>query len=90
MSWTTTTIDKNDAVWPKNVHVELAEAIHRGDSKGKRETKEHEGGGVGISNGADFGGPGHVRLNFGCPRERLREILRRMKAVVARAPGRRV
>jgi bifunctional pyridoxal-dependent enzyme with beta-cystathionase and maltose regulon repressor activities len=30
-----------------------------------------------------------VRLNFGCPRERLREILRRMKAVVARAPGRR-
>ncbi len=41
------------------------------------------------ANGADFGGPGHVRLNFGCPRERLREILRRMKAVVARAPGRR-
>ena len=38
----------------------------------------------------NFGGPGHVRLNFGCPRDRLREILRRMKAVVARAPGRRV
>ena len=48
---------------------------------------EFEKGGVGLSNGADFGGPGHVRLNFGCPRERLREILRRMKAVVARAPG---
>ena len=58
LSWTTTTIDKNDAVWPKNVHVELAEAIHRGDSKGKRETKEHEGGGVGISNGDDA--PGFV------------------------------
>jgi cystathionine beta-lyase len=49
---------------------------------------EFEKGGIGFSNGADFGGPGHVRLNFGCPRERLREILRRMKAVVARAPGR--
>jgi cystathionine beta-lyase len=49
---------------------------------------EFEKGGVGLSNGADFGGPGHVRLNFGCPRERLREILRRMKVVVARAPGR--
>ena len=48
---------------------------------------EFEKGGVGLSNGADFGGPGHVRLNFGCPRDRLREILRRMKAVVARAPG---
>jgi cystathionine beta-lyase len=50
---------------------------------------EFEKGGVGLSNGADFGGPGHVRLNFGCPRERLREILRRMKKVVERAPGRR-
>ena len=49
---------------------------------------EFEKGGVGLSNGADFGGPGHVRLNFGCPRDRLREILRRMKKVVARAPGR--
>lgn len=47
-----------------------------------------EQGGVGLTNGADFGGPGHVRLNFGCPRERLREILRRMREVVARAPRR--
>lgn len=50
---------------------------------------EFEQGGVGLSNGADFGGPGHVRLNFGCPRERLQEILRRMRKVVERAPGRR-
>ncbi len=48
---------------------------------------EFEKGGDGLSNGADFGGPGHVRLNFGCPRERLREILRRMKKVVDRARG---
>ena len=26
-----------DAIWPENVHVELAKAIHRDDSKGKRE-----------------------------------------------------
>ena len=48
-----------------------------------------EQGGVGLGNGADFAGAGHVRINFGCPRDRLREILRRMKAVVAKAPGRR-
>ena len=49
---------------------------------------EFEKGGVGFSNGADFGGPQHVRLNFGCPRPRLQEILRRMEAVVQRAPRR--
>jgi bifunctional pyridoxal-dependent enzyme with beta-cystathionase and maltose regulon repressor activities len=27
-----------------------------------------------------------VRINFGCPRSRLQEMLTRMKAVVARAP----
>ncbi|MGA0133879.1 MAG: MalY/PatB family protein [Opitutales bacterium] len=50
---------------------------------------EFERGGVGLSNGVDFAGPGHVRLNYGCPRPRLQEILRRMKAVAARAPGRK-
>jgi len=48
-----------------------------------------EEGGVGLTNGAEFGDPGHVRLNFGCPRDRLREILRRMEAVVAKAPANR-
>ncbi len=46
---------------------------------------EFEKGGVGLSNGNDFGGVGHVRLNFGCPRPRLQEILNRMKKVVAKA-----
>ncbi|MDR2512622.1 MAG: PatB family C-S lyase [Puniceicoccales bacterium] len=40
-----------------------------------------EAGGVGLGNGVDFGMPGFVRLNFGCPRERLREILFRIRAV---------
>jgi cystathionine beta-lyase len=46
---------------------------------------EFEKGGVGLSNGNDFGGVGHVRLNFGCPRPRLQEMLNRMKNVVAKA-----
>lgn len=43
-----------------------------------------EKAGVGLSNGADFGCPGFVRLNFGCPRAVLHEGLERM----ARALGR--
>lgn len=40
-----------------------------------------EEGGVGFNNGADFGAPGHVRINIACPRERLVEILTRFRAV---------
>jgi cysteine-S-conjugate beta-lyase len=39
-----------------------------------------EQAGVGLSGGADFGMPGFVRLNFGCPRPLLAEALRRMRA----------
>jgi len=38
--------------------------------------------GVGLSDGLPFNGSGHVRLNFGCPRERLQEGLARMKKAV--------
>jgi len=34
--------------------------------------------GVGFSNGADFGGPGFIRMNFGCPRSVLKEALERV------------
>jgi cysteine-S-conjugate beta-lyase len=37
-----------------------------------------EHAGVGLSDGADFGVPGFVRLNFGCPRSLLTEALDRM------------
>ena len=37
-----------------------------------------EAGGVGLSDGADFGAPGFARLNFGCPRARLEMVLERM------------
>lgn len=42
-----------------------------------------EAAGVGLSDGAAFGAPGFVRLNFGCPRATLDEALTRM----ARALG---
>lgn len=39
--------------------------------------------GVGLSDGADFGTPGFVRLNFGCGRELLEEALQRMEKALA-------
>ena len=38
-----------------------------------------EQAGVGLSDGVDFGTPGFVRLNFGCPRSLLVEALQRMR-----------
>lgn len=43
-----------------------------------------EAAGVGLSDGAAFGAPGFVRLNFGCPRPLLREALTRMARAMAR------
>lgn len=50
------------------------EALELGDPVGF-----FEDGGVGLSDGRFFEGPGYVRLNFGCPRSVLREGLQRMK-----------
>lgn len=36
-----------------------------------------EAHGLGLSDGADFGAPGWLRLNFGCPRSTLNEALKR-------------
>jgi cystathionine beta-lyase len=44
--------------------------------------KDFEQAGVGLSDGADFGAPGFVRLNFGCSRSLLTEGLRRMRAAL--------
>ena len=43
-----------------------------------------EAGGVGLSRGDDFGMPGWLRLNFGCPRQTLDLALDRMAGAVAR------
>jgi cysteine-S-conjugate beta-lyase len=42
--------------------------------------KHFEAAGVGLSDGADFGAPGFVRLNFGCPRASLDAGLERFAA----------
>jgi cystathionine beta-lyase len=46
-----------------------------------------EEAGVGLSNGVDFGAPGFLRLNFGCPRARLLTALERMARAVERTGG---
>ncbi|MGC3963334.1 MAG: PatB family C-S lyase [Rhodocyclaceae bacterium] len=48
----------------------------------ERPVAHFEAHGVGLSDGADFGMPGFVRLNFGCPRSTLDEALRRMRAAL--------
>ncbi|MCB1941197.1 MAG: putative C-S lyase [Candidatus Accumulibacter sp.] len=42
-----------------------------------------EAAGVGLSNGADFGLPGWLRLNFGCPRTTLDTAIERLRAAAA-------
>lgn len=44
-----------------------------------------EKAGVGMNDGADFGAPGFVRLNFGCPTAYLNEALARMSNAVKTA-----
>ena len=39
-----------------------------------------EAHGIGLSDGADFGAPGWLRLNFGCPRSTLEKALERFAA----------
>lgn len=47
-----------------------------------------EAAGVGLSRGDDFGLPGWVRLNFGCPRSTLEDALERMARAIEVAPHR--
>jgi cystathionine beta-lyase len=49
--------------------------------------KFFEDAGVGLSNGRDFGMPGWVRLNFGCPRATLESALQRMGSACRSARG---
>lgn len=47
----------------------------------ERPGQAFETAGLGLSDGRDFGAPGFVRLNYGCPRATLEEGLRRLAAV---------
>ncbi len=53
-------------------------------AKLKNPIKVFEEAGVGLQDGADFGGPGFVRLNFGCPRATLEKALQRMAVAVTK------
>ena len=44
-----------------------------------------EAHGLGLSDGTDFGAPGWLRLNFGCPRSTLDQALERFRTAVAAA-----
>lgn len=44
-----------------------------------------EAHGIGLSEGRDFGAPGWLRLNFGCPRSTLDQAIHRLQAAVAAA-----
>jgi cysteine-S-conjugate beta-lyase len=44
-----------------------------------------EHAGVGLSNGKDFGAPGYVRLNFGCPRPQLAKALQRIQKALEKS-----
>ncbi len=46
-----------------------------------------EDAGVGLNDGAQFGTPGYLRLNFGCPRSLLEQILARMDAAYRALPA---
>lgn len=46
--------------------------------------RRFEAAGVGLYDGADFGTPGWLRLNFACPRALLVEALDRMESVIHR------
>jgi cysteine-S-conjugate beta-lyase len=48
-----------------------------------------EEAGVGLSDGADFGAPGFVRLNFGCSRATLDQALARMRQAITAQLARR-
>ncbi len=48
----------------------------------RKAPKFFEDAGIGMSPGRDFGDADFMRLNFACPRSRLEEAVRRIRAAV--------
>jgi len=48
-----------------------------------------EDAGAGLNDGAEFGTPGYLRLNFGCPRSMLEAILARMERAYLAIPDKK-
>ena len=45
--------------------------------------RHFESHGIGLSDGNQFRGPGHMRFNFGCPRDTLIHGIARLEAAVS-------
>lgn len=59
------------------------------DARGTGQADPHaffERAGLGLSNGADFGAPGFVRFNFGCPRQTLELAIARLQRALSEPP----
>lgn len=74
------------AAWP-GVSASLPEAtfLYWIDARAmgvENPAKHFERHGVGLSDGEEFGAPGFVRLNFGCPRATLKAALARMTSAL--------
>jgi len=69
------------AVPPEGTYLYWMDMRGTGLEDPARHLEEH---GVGLSNGADFGAPGFVRLNFACPRSTLDAALERMGEALSR------
>lgn len=72
------------AAWPSITMAEV-EATYLAwlnvEALGLKDSASHfENHGVGLSDGREFGGPGYLRLNFGCPRSILEEACDRIEA----------
>jgi cystathionine beta-lyase len=50
----------------------------------KEPVKTLEQAGVGVLDGADFGNPGFIRLNFACSRDLLKEAIKRIQRALQR------
>jgi cystathionine beta-lyase len=48
----------------------------------KNPVKFFEDAGLGMSPGRDFGDPDYMRLNFGCPRSRVEQAVKRIRKAV--------
>jgi cystathionine beta-lyase len=77
--WVTRAINDMPGISMTHVEATYLAWINMHDSGLEDPITFFEQAGVGLSDGKEFGGPGYVRLNFGCPRSLLQKALQRMR-----------
>ena len=75
-------IDQMPAVSAAHVEATYLTWIDMRETNVKDPAAFFEAAGVGLSDGREFGGPGYVRLNFGCPHALLQHGLERMRGAL--------